>query len=191
MPCALTKAGKLGQREKDMLNRLGFMVDAYHVKTYDWEVFDMIRKLILTSLLVVAFDGSAPHLAGSLLTTFIFLLLHLIKNPYHNAGLNNFQRLALITHFFTIFAGILYLMVDCLDDLHEAMPSKEAQEASNFWTLFIFGINGVVAILYPAYCFLLLFWEDLWGNLSEHASSMTRKCKKCLEDFRSGPPPEY
>ena len=38
---------------------------------------EMIRKLILSSLLVVIYNGSAPQMVGSLLTTFIFLLAHL------------------------------------------------------------------------------------------------------------------
>ena len=37
----------------------------------------MLRKLIITSLLVVIYNGSAPHLIGSLITTFIFITLHL------------------------------------------------------------------------------------------------------------------
>ena len=37
----------------------------------------MLRKLILTSLLVVIYNGSAPHLVASLITTFIFIIAHL------------------------------------------------------------------------------------------------------------------
>jgi hypothetical protein len=38
---------------------------------------EMLRKLLLTSLLVVIYNGSAPHLFGSLITTFIFIMAHL------------------------------------------------------------------------------------------------------------------
>jgi len=37
----------------------------------------MLRKFILTSLLVVIYNGSAPHLVASLITTFIFIIAHL------------------------------------------------------------------------------------------------------------------
>ena len=37
----------------------------------------MLRKLILTSVLVVIYNGSAPHLVASLITTFIFIAAHL------------------------------------------------------------------------------------------------------------------
>ena len=37
----------------------------------------MLRKFILTSLLVVIYNGSAPHLVASLITTFIFIIVHL------------------------------------------------------------------------------------------------------------------
>jgi hypothetical protein len=38
-----------------------------------------------------------PHLAGSLLTIFLFLLAQVLLKPYLNQGLNIFQRLSLIS----------------------------------------------------------------------------------------------
>jgi len=114
----------------------------------------MYRKLIMTSILVVAFEGSAPQLVGSLLTTFVFILLHLQVNPYLNRGLNHFQRLALITQFITCLSGIIYLMVGCLDDLHEVSPSQPAKDASFLLTIVVFGLNWLTAVLYPAYRYI-------------------------------------
>jgi hypothetical protein len=48
----------------------------------------MLRKFILTSLLVVIYNGSAPHLVASLITTFIFIIVHLkvlyAVSPFHS-----------------------------------------------------------------------------------------------------------
>jgi hypothetical protein len=41
------------------------------------QVVEMMRKLILSSMLVVIYNGSAPQMVGSLITTFLFLLAHL------------------------------------------------------------------------------------------------------------------
>ena len=111
----------------------------------------MVRKLLLTSILVVVYSGSAPHLAGSLITTFIFILLHLQVHPYLNKGLNEFQRLALVTQFLTIFGGIIYLMTQCLDELHDVQPNAGDQAASELLAVFILVINWVTALLYPLY----------------------------------------
>ena len=51
----------------------------------------MGRKLILTAFLAVLYHGDPPQLGGSLLTIFLFLLLHLLNRPYLNQGLNVFQ----------------------------------------------------------------------------------------------------
>merc|ERR1719183_1055906 len=91
---ALKWDGSLGSREVKLMERLGFLIDAYQVETWYWEVSEMLRKFIMTSLLVVVYDGSAPHLVGALIVTFIFILLHLQLHPYLNKGLNDFQRLA-------------------------------------------------------------------------------------------------
>ena len=49
------------------------------------------RKLILSVALAVLFQGTPPQLGGSLLTTFLFLLAHILLKPYINQGLNEFQ----------------------------------------------------------------------------------------------------
>jgi hypothetical protein len=109
----------LGPRELKLMERLGFLIDAYQVETWYWEVSEMLRKLIMTSLLVVVYDGSSSHLIGALIVTFTFILFHLQVHPYLNKGLNDFQRLALITQFLTIFGSIIFLMVGYQDDLDE------------------------------------------------------------------------
>jgi hypothetical protein len=112
---------------------------------------EMLRKLILTSLLVVIYDGSAPHLVGSLVTTFIFFTAHLKVHPYLNRRLNDFQRLALITQFFTILGCIVYLLVETLNELHEIKPSEEDEVASYLLALFILAINWLTGFVYPMY----------------------------------------
>ena len=72
----------LGVEERLVINRLGFLLSAYQVQTYWWELVELVRKLVLTCLLHVAYDGSTSQLSGSLLTTFIFLMLHLRVDPY-------------------------------------------------------------------------------------------------------------
>ena len=56
---------------------VNFIVPLTFAETYWWELVEMLRKLILTSLLVVIYNGSAPHLVASLITTFIFIIAHL------------------------------------------------------------------------------------------------------------------
>jgi hypothetical protein len=62
--------GGLGSRERIAIDRMGFLLNAYHVSCWYWEMVELVRKLILTGILVVVYQGTPPHLAGSLLTIF-------------------------------------------------------------------------------------------------------------------------
>ena len=62
--------GSLGSREKVAVDRMGFLLNAYQVSCWYWEMVELLRKLILTGILVVVYQGTPPHLAGSLLTVF-------------------------------------------------------------------------------------------------------------------------
>ena len=77
-------------------------------------------------------------------------------HPYLNRRLNNFQRLALITQFLTILGGIIYLLMQTLNELHEVSPGEGDQMASYLLALFILGINWLTGVVYPMYRVLLL-----------------------------------
>ena len=48
--------GSLGPSEVNVIERLGFLLDAYHARVWYWEIIEMLRKLILTSVLVVIYN---------------------------------------------------------------------------------------------------------------------------------------
>jgi hypothetical protein len=79
---ALEWDGSLGTQERLAIDRMGFLLNAYQVSCWYWEMVELVRKLLLTGILVVVYQGSPPHLAGSLLTIFLFLCLHLTVDPY-------------------------------------------------------------------------------------------------------------
>jgi len=123
--------------------------------------------------LLRSLDRSSPHLHSSYYTSRYFYIIasslplwykstHTCVfafqvHPYLNRGLNDFQRLALVTQFITCVSGMIYLMVGCLDELHEVSPDRQAQGASTVLTIVVFGLNWVTAVLYPAYRYILQF----------------------------------
>ena len=139
--------GSLGREEQVVINRLGFLLNAYSVQSYYWEFIEMARKLILTSFLSVLYQGSTEHLAGSLMTIFLFLLAQMLLKPYLNQGLNVFQRLSLISQWFTVFGGICFKMVDYIDTQYGNEPSGARDVVGTL----IFICNVAAAALYPLY----------------------------------------
>ena len=73
--------GSLGPEEEIVIERLGFLLNAYTVQAWYWEIVEMFRKLILTVALAALYKGEPAQLAGSLLTIFIFLVLHMLLKP--------------------------------------------------------------------------------------------------------------
>ena len=145
----------------------------------------MIRKLALTGILVVAFDGSESHLIGSLFVTFVFILLHLQVNPYLNKGLNDFQRLALVSQFFTIFGCIIYLLLDCLQ--HRKLqdePSQIEQTNKDLLAAFVFGLNIMVVAVYPLYRIWLVLQGShfsVTGKISAAFTNLLKHAKRLLK----------
>ncbi len=148
---ALEWDGSLGTREQLAIDRMGFLLNAYQVSCWYWEMVELVRKLILTGILVVVYQGSPPHLAGSLLTVFLFLSLHLTVDPYLNKGLNEFQRLILFSQFFTIFGGIMYHMVSLSDKLLEIEETPYKRKERDIVAVLIVIINLVAIGVYPVY----------------------------------------
>ena len=68
---ALAWDGSLGIKERLAIERLGFLLNAYQIPCWFWEIVELVRKLILTGILVVVYQGSPAHLAGSLVTIFL------------------------------------------------------------------------------------------------------------------------
>jgi hypothetical protein len=143
--------GSLGTRERLAIDRVGFLLNAYQVSCWYWEMVELVRKLILTGILVVVYRGSPPHLAGSLLTIFLFLCLHLTVDPYLNKGLNDFQRLILFSQFFTIFGGIMYHMISCVDKMLEIEETPNKRQERDIVAALIVIINLVAIGVYPVY----------------------------------------
>ena len=61
-----------------------------------WEtlqIIEMLRKLFMTTLLAMFFQGDSSHLGGALLITFLFLLLTIYYKPY--CVVKNMQQVSL------------------------------------------------------------------------------------------------
>lgn len=140
--------GSLGPSEEKVINRLGFLLNAYTVQSWYWELVEMLRKLILTTFLAALYHGEPPQLAGSLLAVFIFLMLQILLKPYLNPGLNVFQGLASLSQFFTIFGGLMFVIMGYMDRDLGTDQNQSGKIIVGFLILFA---NTAAVGLYPIY----------------------------------------
>ena len=86
---------------------VGFLFRNYHAGAWYWESIELVRKLVLTSILALIAPGSAGQVVVGLLIAFVTLMLNLALKPYKNAGLNLFNTIAQFSLFFFLFVGLL------------------------------------------------------------------------------------
>ena len=149
--------------------------------------------------LAALYLGSPAHVGGSLITIFVFLLLHVWRKPYldpvqehahararahthnlshtrthihtHTQGLNVYQQLALISSFFTVFGGIMFMLQTAWET-----TTGEKQDA---WGKAVVGFmimvaNALAAGIYP-------LWRAGGVNLQFIKESISAVPEKLLE----------
>jgi hypothetical protein len=68
--------------------KVGFLFERYTPLCWYWEVVELMRKLILTSILALVAPGSAGQVVVGLLVAFFALLANLHLKPYTSARMN-------------------------------------------------------------------------------------------------------
>ena len=86
-----------------------FVAEHYHehgARRY-WEVVDMLKKVLLTSFILVFEEGTRERIATAVLIAAAFLLLHVRYQPFHSALHNRLETVALTALTLTYFIGLL------------------------------------------------------------------------------------
>ena len=86
-----------------------FFAEHYHdhgVQRY-WEVVDMLKKVLLTSIIFVFEKGTRERITMAVLIAGAFLLLHVRYQPFYSALHNRLETVALTALTLTYFIGLL------------------------------------------------------------------------------------
>jgi hypothetical protein len=94
-------------KDQLLISRFGFLFMAYRINFWWWEGVEMLRKLLMTSLLVFVMPGKPGQLAAAAMITFCFLLLNLMCQPFCTPGLNSLSTFTLVAQFATLVSEIL------------------------------------------------------------------------------------
>ena len=106
---ALTACSRaeLAALEQRALRKVGFLFESYTVQCWPWEVVELARKLILTSLLALVAPGSATQVTVGVLVSFAMLLLFQRYRPYAAPGMTFVASVAQVNLFVFLFVGLL------------------------------------------------------------------------------------
>ena len=93
--------------EQRIVRRLGFVLVAYRVEYWWWEALEMLRKFLMTSLLIFVYPDDPAQMAAGLFITFCFLLANMTFQPFATPSLNTLQSFSMVAQFLTLFVGIM------------------------------------------------------------------------------------
>ncbi|GBG34792.1 Hypothetical Protein FCC1311_110142 [Hondaea fermentalgiana] len=107
----------IAQSDKPTLQGASFLYEFYDEQTKDskqgcfrfrryYEVFELVRKLLLTSVVLVVADGTLAQVAFALCVTFFAALVQTLVRPY-SQGLDNVLATVVHAQLFLLLSGLL------------------------------------------------------------------------------------
>lgn len=96
--------------EEAALDRIGFLFTMYEVKFWYFELVEMVRKLLITAVLVFVFPRTPAQLAAGLVISFGSLIIYYSCRPFLSERLDGLQIFALITQCINLFYGIMLIV---------------------------------------------------------------------------------
>mmetsp|Transcript_3588 Transcript_3588/g.7259 ORF Transcript_3588/g.7259 Transcript_3588/m.7259 type:complete len:1072 (+) Transcript_3588:1669-4884(+) len=140
--------------EEEVVDRIGFLFDAYKTQYWFFEILEMGRKFILIALISFMYAGSPHQCAGALFITAVFLMGFLKVSPFASTVFDTMEAISLIAQCATLFYGLMLTV-------QELAPHAGASEKEISKYLIIF-LNLCIFIL-PFWGFikdkLLLCWR--------------------------------
>jgi hypothetical protein len=93
--------GDTGESEKAAIKYCGFLFTTYKVEYWWFEIFDMLRKLVLSAMLIF-FDHPNVRLVVGLVVSFFCLTVVFFTRPLVSASLDILMLVSLITQTVTL-----------------------------------------------------------------------------------------
>jgi len=95
------------ESDEETCNRMGFIYERYEKEYYWFEVVEMIRKLFLTGIILLAEPGSVFQLACALLIAAYFMAIHIRCLPFKDVTEDFLQTVSLISTVLVLVSAIM------------------------------------------------------------------------------------
>lgn len=118
------------------IKRLEFLYKNYQPQTYDFEVFETLRKLMLTGDLVFLKPGTGAQICMSMLMCLAAMRVYAAKKPFIEDNIDVVSEAAQLQLFFVMFSALaMRVDLDC--------ESLQDQKAMDYTVLAIHGLAPV------------------------------------------------
>ncbi|KAJ1483234.1 hypothetical protein T484DRAFT_1801045 [Baffinella frigidus] len=138
--------GELGDEEERAMRRAGFLFLLYEVEYWWFELFEMLRKLTMTTVLVFVASGTLGQIVFGLIVICLAFVVTFALTPYVSPNLDRCQLFSLGTQFVVLQYGLV---------LHLDGTSLSSQAEKNI-------INGIMILVekLPGMREMVVQWHD-------------------------------
>ena len=95
------------QKYKDVVSKYGFVYSSYSEHAYWWELTELVRKLLLTGVVIFVAPGSLSQLAFAFLVNLFFFVLHINVDAFVERAESKLMFYSLLSTLITVFSGII------------------------------------------------------------------------------------
>lgn len=99
--------GTLGEKEDLALNRVGFLFRGYKVGVWYWEIVEILRKFVFSSLMTFIFPGSKSQLLVGFIATATFFIIAGRLRPFRDVRVEQVHTVASLALAITLFYAIV------------------------------------------------------------------------------------
>uniref|UniRef100_A0A7S0QFS0 EF-hand domain-containing protein n=1 Tax=Cryptomonas curvata TaxID=233186 RepID=A0A7S0QFS0_9CRYP len=136
---------KSDEGELKAVTRIGFLIKNYKVQHWYFELLEMTRKLIMTSIITFIYTGTPAQIAAALVTTLAFTLYTQRTKPFADDKIGDMQVFSLATQGFTLLYGLM-LTIDNLTTLLGLEQSFTQTAVKNAIAGFVVFLNATIVI---------------------------------------------
>jgi len=135
--------------EARVVAKVGFFFVAYGCQRWYWELIEMARKFLLTTLIVFIFPGSPAQISAAFFIIFCFLVLTSLSRPFAAADLNSLHTFPLVANAMMLLGGMLLVLVEYANIEANAVGvaaliqerSQQSQRQTNVLSFLILGVD--------------------------------------------------
>jgi hypothetical protein len=162
--------------ERRALDRAGFLIESYHVHAWWWEIFEMVRKLLVTGTISIIPGDGVPQITFAFIISSISFVPSLYVSPFINRNVGRLHVLSLSTQCITLFAALMIEQASP-DPLDDSKRNDEDAVSDILMQGFLVLMNVSIFLL-PAY--MVLENTGFIDSMSKYVSRFAAFSRKCL-----------
>lgn len=142
LPMLSWDADSADPHERQAVDQFGFLFKSNRVQVWYFEILELLRKFLLTGVLVFVYPDTPEQIACGFVVTAFFFILYGKMNPFRQHGVNQMQNISMLTQAVTLFYGLM----DGMSRLREGQSGGTDNNAMVFLLCFLHGLVFVLPL---------------------------------------------